>query len=1008
MVAKRTWVFIGSAVTVFGVCAWWFADVIAAWVVSILGWWGNFDPALRANAEQLAKTLGGFTSVVGGIFTALNYFKAGSSKSPAIPNYADLERHYYTSLAEQCQRYDLGSFRDSQSVSERNATAVSLADVYVDLLAHEVNPQLDNDENKEVHLKMQESKLLLDRLQDVSLNRLVVRGDVGSGKSSFINYLCYSIIESRHAREILPKVPDHWLRRPVVRLLLREIGGQICPTTDMENQLLGFIRQRMAVHIRNRCSIDDEALEILWQEFLGNFERNGVLILDGLDEVSNSHEAPEENPRRQILLDMIQQFAADLKHQRMAVIITSRNYAYGGDDALVGFRLLQLDPLNNSERYQAFIRHWYQRVAYTQEEKSSNQADAQHLLNNIAKRESLHPLTETPLLLTLILVLDKAKIGLPESRADLYRNAVDLLLERWNKQLIPYDNSLSHEERQALDVLKLDANILLDAMKMLAYQTYHDAESNGEPNGETIVFSVETVEKALKQQLQQYTGLGFAHQDSCHHFLRFRSQILSAVGDGVSFVHKSFHEYLTAAYIMQRNMSRDKELWAMLETPSKRDWWREVFLFALNIGKAEYVIGLMKQQVLSRQVPALPIDKIDDHLGALSLFSDAALENSLEKLVSRDGLRNRILWEAYDDLQTHIRLLWEDKRLNIPQRAQLGRIWGRCGDTRKGVTFQRDGYVIRYHAAQTRSFPLPDFDWQKIDADEFWMGTEGDEGYGDEKPAQRIGFEQPFYISRGAVTNAQYQAFIDAGGYEDDSLWQTLPAAAREWRQGDIVGLKLLGTFPQEHRNAYFNWLMFDRIRNQPRFWQDNHWNIANHPVVGVSWFEALAYCEWLNRNHALILPDELCKQGLKCRLPTEDEWEYAARGSDAKRYACGDVVTSVKANYAETKLKKTTCVGVFKEGVSGLYDMTGNVWDWTSSRWGVDACISDFPYGDGYLEKRGQQNRFDKIEYFVSRGGSWVDSSSLVRCAIRFKDIPSLRLKNRGFRVVLSSHWLC
>jgi formylglycine-generating enzyme required for sulfatase activity len=980
-------------------------DIIVDWIVGGLGWWGGVDPSLRANALQLAQIIAPIGTVGGALIGLLNYLKSRSSPPKALSN-TELEQHYYTHLSEQCQRYDLGSFRDSQSAAERSTIHVTLADVYVDLFAHEVSSQEENRDrgNQEMHGGMRESKLLLEWLRDNSLNRLVVRGDVGSGKSSFINYLTHSIIESRQARDTSPSVPSHWLRRPVVRVLLREIGGQICPADDLEAQLLAFVRQRVIAHIKNRYPVDDALLVDMWEVFRASFESMGVLILDGLDEVSNSHENPEEQTRRQILMEAIGQFAHNPKHQGMTMVITSRNHAYGGDDALAGFRLLQLDPLNNSDRYDEFIRHWYQRVAYTVEEKASNQADAQRLLNNIAKRDSLRPLTETPLLLTLILVLDKAKVGLPESRSELYQSAVNLLLERWNKQLIPYDASLSIEERQALDVLKMDANLLLETMKVLANQTYRDAEGKGKSNKETIVFALETVEKALKEQLQQRPGLGFAHQDSCQHFLRFRSQILVAAGDGLSFVHKSFHEYLAAAYIMQRPMSSDRDLWEMVATASKRDWWREVFLFAMNIGKAEYVMSLMKQHVLSRQVAVITAEKLDNHLGSLSLFSDAALENSLEKRVSRSAESNPFLLEAYADLQAHIRLLWEDERLAIPQRAQLGRIWGRCGDTRKGVTFQRDGYVICYHQAATCSFPLPDFDWQKIEAGEFQMGTTGEEGYADEKPAQSIRIDQPFYLSRASVTNAQYQAFMDAGGYDDDSLWQALPPIAQAWRKGENQGLELLESISKENREGYRNWLLTDRIRNQPRYWQDNSWNLANHPVVGVSWFEALAYCEWLNREQALILPDELAGMGLKIRLPTEDEWEYAARGANAQRYACGDAVSPEQANYEETKLERTTSAGVFKAGEFGLYDMTGNVWDWTSSRWGTDVGKCAFPYGDDYLIRKKEQNSLDKVEYRIIRGGSWYDSTVNVRCAVRFWDHPDLRNVILGFRLLLGS----
>ncbi len=983
---------------------WYFATDLAVLAQTFWGLSEETRNKISFLLDTVGKVGGLFIATVLGVWKLLKGGKQTgiTPQTPAkVSLIADneLEQHYYANLAEHCQRYDLGNFRESRSISEQ-ALQVKLADVYVDLMAHEIKAAEAQD--GEGHMGRPESKLLLDILADTSLNRLVVRGDVGSGKSSFINYLCYSIIASGQGHDVSQVVPGHWLRRPVVRLLLREIGGKICPASDLEAQLFEFIRQRMHAHISNRCKVDEDVFGQMWAWFRAAFEKNGVLILDGLDEVSGSHEKAEELTRRQILLTAVQRFASNGQHKGMAIIVTSRNHAYGGDDALSGFRLFQLDPLNISGRVDVFIKHWYQQVAQTQEEKQANQADALSLLNNIAKRDSLQALTATPLLLTLILVLDKAKVGLPESRAELYQSAASLLLDRWNKQLLQYAESLSDEEQQALDVLKLDANILLAAMKTLAYQTYQEAEGHGKANDETIVFTVDKVEKALKEQLQQHTGLGFAHQDSCKYFLRFRSQLLVAVGEGISFVHKSFHEYLVAAHVMGFDMSRDMELWKMAASADKRDWWQEVFLFALNIGKAEYVMKLMKEQVLSRQVASMKGDELENHLGSLSLFSHAALENNLERVVSRSDGRNPYLGSAYHDLQEHIKLLWEDKRLEIPQRAQLGRIWGRCGDVREGLTFQRRGYVIRYHSTATRSFPLPGFDWQKIKEGEFMMGTVGDEGYGAEKPAHPIRFDKPFYMVRAAVTNAQYQVFMDAGGYEDDSIWEALPAPARAWRRGEFPGLELVESIPEEYRENYRQALLSDRSRHQPRFWQDNRWNIANHPVVGVSWFEALAYCEWLNRNQSLVLPDELLGSGLTIRLPTEDEWEYAARGVDALRYACGEAVSSQLANYEETQLKRTTAAGVFAPGVAfGLHDMTGNVWDWTSSRWGKDFGRCAFGY-ENYIEQRKDQNRLDDLEYRIIRGGSWYDASDYVRCAIRNGYHPYGRNDDLGFRLVL------
>ncbi|WP_020395684.1 SUMF1/EgtB/PvdO family nonheme iron enzyme [Thiolinea disciformis] len=989
------------------------ADELAKPAEPVMGWgawfWANIQ-----SIEALGSLL---TAVVPTFFVALLavwyfFFKKKPEQTslsvvqlPVI-NPSQLEQYYYEHLSQACQRYDLGSFRDSQSNAEKARIQVSLADVYVDLLAYEIQPDNTDKSDGLAHQSLRESKLLLAHLQEQGLKRMVVRGDVGSGKSSFINYLCFSLIESHHGKELTPTLPPQWQRRPVVRILLREIGSKIFESSDLSQQLMHFVRQQVEVHVRQVIAVDEHNLKLMWESFRTDFERSGVLILDGLDEVSNSHEQAEQRSRRQLLLEAIQALARHKTYENMAIIVTSRNHAYGGDDALLGFRLFQLEPLSVQQRYEYFIQHWYQRVANTPEEQASYESDARQLLNNIAKRPSLRPLTETPLLLTLILVLDKAKIGLPESRAELYQHAVMLLLERWNKQLLPYEDSLSVEERQALEILKLDPSILLEAMKALAEHTYRTAQlQTQEKPQDTIVFSVDAVESALKAQLQQYSGLGFAHQDSCQNFLRFRSQILVAVGEDLSFVHKSFHEYLTAAYVMERSMSRERILREMISSEEQRDWWREVFLFAMNIEKAEFMLWQMKQQVLSRPLSGLDAEAVDNHLGMMSLFSEAALENSLEKVVSRDAKRNPELSAAYHDLQNYLQEWWDNTRLSIPQKARLGRIWGHCGDTREGLTFQRDAYVIRYATQTKRSFPLPDFKWCEIPTGEFLMGTQGEDGWGDEKPAQNMVFDQPFYMTASPITNAQYQAFVDAGGYEDESLWRALPQAAQDWWRGDQSGdLALIANLKNKDlRDAYQSQLLRDKQRRQLYFWQSSHWNIANHPVVGVSWFEALAYVEWLNRHQQQILPAALYAKVGTIRLPREDEWEYAARSSANLIYACGELAPN-KANYRDSELERTSVAGLFAANPLDLWDMTGNVWEWTSSRWGNDIDDCAYPYGEDYQQTQVKQNDLNTLDFKIVRGCSWYGNTEDVRCAVRNRNHPNNRNYFVGFRVLLNS----
>jgi formylglycine-generating enzyme required for sulfatase activity len=162
-----------------------------------------------------------------------------------------------------------------------------------------------------------------------------------------------------------------------------------------------------------------------------------------------------------------------------------------------------------------------------------------------------------------------------------------------------------------------------------------------------------------------------------------------------------------------------------------------------------------------------------------------------------------------------------------------------------------------------------------------------------------------------------------------------------------------------------------------------------NHPVVGISWHDAVAYCAWLS-----------LQTGRRYRLPSEAEWEKAARGDqDTRLYPWGDELTPGHCNYAGTG---TTPVDNYPAGVSpfGCYDMVGNVSEWTSTIWGNKAGQPQFVYpyrndGRDRLDVRGQPLR-------IHRGGSYDDTIAQLGCSARGKYRPDARLPNTGFRVVL------
>ncbi len=172
--------------------------------------------------------------------------------------------------------------------------------------------------------------------------------------------------------------------------------------------------------------------------------------------------------------------------------------------------------------------------------------------------------------------------------------------------------------------------------------------------------------------------------------------------------------------------------------------------------------------------------------------------------------------------------------------------------------------------------------------------------------------------------------------------------------------------------------------RTEPGFWNDPAYNAAAQPVVGICWYEARAYCAWLS-----------AQSGQRWRLPSEAEWEAAARGLTGRRYAWGDDFDPAFCNTFETHVRGTTPVGVFPAGDTpeGIADLSGNVWEWTSS------AYHPYPYA---ADSRREDPAL--VEAGVLRGGSWLNSAGLARGSQRSTDHPGYRYYYGGFRVVSSA----
>ncbi len=246
----------------------------------------------------------------------------------------------------------------------------------------------------------------------------------------------------------------------------------------------------------------------------------------------------------------------------------------------------------------------------------------------------------------------------------------------------------------------------------------------------------------------------------------------------------------------------------------------------------------------------------------------------------------------------------------------------------------------------------------------------------------------PFWIGKYPVTNSQYERFLNAPDFSNPVYWLDFLKFDNKCQPMGNWGKSGLDFLQEELRKEKSKTLL-------PRFWDHTDFGKSNphHPVVGISWYEANAYCEWLfqNWNH---LPEGRENRSLKpqlIRLPLETEWIVAAGGdTPAERYPwdeAGSVTTSLKsillrANVEERRLDHTTPVYAYPLGKSpfGVMDMTGNVWEWQANYF-----IKDF-------------------EWLAFRGGSWYLNQLVERISgRRFFHVPrsNKAWNDYGFRVI-------
>ena len=258
---------------------------------------------------------------------------------------------------------------------------------------------------------------------------------------------------------------------------------------------------------------------------------------------------------------------------------------------------------------------------------------------------------------------------------------------------------------------------------------------------------------------------------------------------------------------------------------------------------------------------------------------------------------------------------------------------------------ERDGACLKIAPAHPEDMEL-------IPAGKFEMGSDDTESFR-EQLVHAVHVDA-FYMDTHAVTNIEYQQFlIENSGWQKNRIQD-------EFHDGDYL----------------LNWA-------------GNNYPVgkANHPVTWVSWYSAMAYAMWAGK-----------------RLPTEAEWEYAARGGlSGQNYPWGDMLSAAKGNY-DRNVGDTTPVGKYPPNGYGLYDMAGNVWEWC-----LDLHDDDFYFTSPRKNPRSGTNEPEWIlDNFmeitaerVLRGGGWSTSPEGICVAHRFRLLPMNTTYDYGFRCV-------
>ncbi|MEE8586305.1 MAG: SUMF1/EgtB/PvdO family nonheme iron enzyme, partial [Acidobacteriota bacterium] len=864
--------------------------------------------------------------------------KQPPSQSPAVssngqPNSEELRNRYCGRLVSECNRLRLTTI-DVKAATRPEAAELELSEVFTSLDVIESQRLEDLQEEGRASLTGLESQRLGRMPATAAVSRwkrLVLLGDPGSGKSTFVNYLSLCLAGDWLGEKVNASSLGEAWKAPRLLPVLVVLREYVAEGMLSGMSLWDFVQHRLS----------SEQKEADLSPFADSLSRHlqqtgGILILDGLDEV------PEAGRARERLKEAVMAFRERFRACR--ILVTARPYAYQNEKwRLPGFEVRRLADFS-PEQVESFIERWYRHVAT--KDPALSQADAERYAGQLKAQAKQNPrlkeLAPRPLLLTLMASLHRWRGGgaLPEKRQELYEAAVQLLLDLWQRPKAAFDGQGKPvTEFDVFKELGISQESLRSALEQVAYDVHRDQPvMTGAAN-----IRAGKLAEAFFEASERKDDISIARVTR---YLTQRAGLLieRVPEQEYAFPHRTFQEYLAACHLAHHDYP--DLLAERLAEDDER--WREVALLAAS--KAYSGSHSSIWYLLGRFCAPPGGEPVEAGFYAALLAAQAVIENGQQRRVPAHKR------ELMDRLRGRLEELCSSGALPPPDRAEAGRALSVLGDRRPGIGLRPDGAG------------LPDILWCSIAGGQLAMGSaEGEEGAQEDEigpggqplPVQVA----PFRLSAFPVTNAQFRPFVEGDGYTNADYWTK---AGWAWKESST--------------------------QSQPVLWRHPDWNLDNHPVAGLAWYEAVAWCSWLTLR--LRGSGEL-EAGQRVRLPSEAEWEWAARGPQGLKYPWGDEWRQDACNSQEAGVGRNCAVGIFPAGArrwagpeadAHLHDLSGNVLEWCSTK-----------RRKSYASQADESLQGE--DWRILRGGGFWNDKSGVRCARRIRYNPRHGYWYIGFR---------